>query len=134
MPRYAKYGSHVQKCLPEKLASTCPAVSTRPVNEAEPTTDMVPLRSVGSSRDCHGVMKQKRGQLSTENTASAEGCVETPKALLRKRSTGSLSDLQAPGECTHEQKRGEALKETSTDELFTLGEDGIKELRHISFS
>ena len=78
-------------------------------------------------------MKQIQGTLSAENTASAENYVETPRALSRKQSTGSLSALQAPGECPHEQKRGVMLNETSTDMLFALGEDEIKELRHTSF-
>ena len=112
----------------------CPAVSTCPVNEEEPATDAIPLRIVGSSMDHEGAMKQKQGLLSAENTASAEGSVETPRALLRKRSKGTPPDLQASGDCSHEQKRGEMLKETSTDEMFALGEDEIKELRHTSFS
>ena len=115
------------------MASTHHA-SSRPVNEAGPDTDTVPLRTVGSSRDSHGAMKQKRGSLSAENTASTKGSVETPQAQLRRQSTGSLSDLRAPGECTREQKRGEMLNETMTDELFALCEDDIKELRHSAFS
>ena len=116
--RYSKYGSHIQQCLPEKLASTRPAASSQPVNEAEPATDTVPLRTVGSSTDHHKAKKLERGSLSAENTVSAEGCVETPKAELKKKSTGSLSDQQAPGEGTHEQKWEGMLKETSTDVLF----------------
>ena len=70
--------------------------------------------------------------LSAENTASAEACAETPK--LSGKSKESLSNLQAPGECTHEQKKREMLNETSTAMLFSLGEDEIKELRHTSFT
>ena len=132
--RYSKCGSHVQRCLPDKLASTRHAATTQPVNETEPATNTFPLRIVGSSTQHQGAMKQERGLLSAENTAGAEGSVETPKALLKRQGTGSLSDLQAPGECTHEQKRGEMLNETSTDMLFSLCEDEIKELRHTSFS
>ena len=134
--RYAKCGSRVHQCLFAKLTSTLPAVS-RTVNKAEPAAASVPLETVESRVDHHGPIKQEPGSSSAEYSASsavAEDSASTPRAQTGQQGTESRSDQQAPRQCTPEQNRKELHNEISTDKLFSLDEDDIKELRHSSFS
>ena len=134
--RYAKCGSRVHQSLFAKLTSTLPAVS-RTVRKAEPAAGSFPLATVESRVDHHGPIKQERGSSSAEYSASsavAEDSASTPRAQTGQQGAESLSDQQAPRQCTPEQDRKELHNEMSIDKLFSLDEDDIKELRHCSFS